>query len=79
MGIKLHVAWRDKPTRKGFSVIDSNGERSITIIGDRLSPNHNDDLDWATLNDMDGVFITAGDKELFKRSRVAKTLSLIHI
>ena len=32
MGIKLHVAWRDKPTRKGFSVIDSEGERSITII-----------------------------------------------
>ena len=47
MGIKLHVAWRDKPTRKGFSVIDFDGERSITIIGDRLSPNHNDDLDWA--------------------------------
>ena len=57
-------------------MIDSDGERSITIIGDRLSPNHNDDLDWATLNDMDGVFITAGDKELFKKSRIAKILSV---
>ena len=74
MGIKLHVAWRDKPTRKGFSVIDSEGERSITIIGDRLSPTHKDNLDWSILNDMDGIFITAADKEIFKKSRIANTL-----
>ena len=74
MGIKLHVAWRDKPTRKGFSMIDSEGERSITIIGDRLAPTHKDNLAWSTLNDMDGIFITAADKELFKISRVANTL-----
>ena len=74
MGIKLHVAWRDKPTRKGFSVIDSEGERSITIIGERLTPSHNDILDWSILNDMDGIFITAADKEIFKKARNAKTL-----
>ena len=32
MGIKLHVAWRDKPTRRGFSLIDSQGERAITAV-----------------------------------------------
>ncbi len=74
MGIKLHVAWSDKPTRKGFSVIDSDGERSITIIGERIAPNHKDNLDWATLNEMDGIFITAADKEIFKKSRIAKIL-----
>ena len=74
MGIKLHVAWRDKPTRKGFSVIDSAGERSITIIGDRLAPTHKDNLDWNILNEMDGIFITAADKQIFKKSRIAKTL-----
>ena len=74
MGIKLHVAWRDKPTRKGFSVNDSEGERSITIIGDRLAPIHKDNLDWSILNDMDGIFITAADKEIFQKSRIAKTL-----
>ena len=76
MGIKLHVAWRDQPTRKGFSLTDSEGERSITIIGERLSPNHNDNLDWNTLNEMDGIFITAADKELLKKSRFAKTLCM---
>ena len=74
MGIKLHVAWRDKPTRKGFSIIDNEGERSITIIGDRLAPTYKDNLDWSILNDMDGIFITAGDKEIFKLSRRAKIL-----
>ena len=74
MGIKLHVAWCDKPTRKGFSLIDSEGERSITIIGDRLAPTHKDNLDWSILNEMDGVFITAADMQIFKKSRIAKTL-----
>ena len=74
MGIKLHVAWRDKPTRKGFSLIDSYGERSITIIGDRLAPSHKDNLDWSILNNMDGIFITAADIEIFKKSRIAKVL-----
>ena len=74
MGIKLHVAWCDKPTRKGFSLIDSEGERSITIIGNRLAPTHKDNLDWSILNEMDGVFITAADMQIFKKSRIAKTL-----
>ena len=74
MGIKLHVAWREKPTRKGFSLIDSYGERSITIIGDRLAPNHKDNLDWSILNDMDGIFITAADAEIFKKSRIVEVL-----
>ncbi len=42
MGIKMHVAWRDKPTRRGFSLIDSQGERAITVIGERLAPTHKD-------------------------------------
>ena len=74
MGIKIHVAWRDKPTRKGFSIIDSESERSITIIGDRLAPTHKDNLDWSSLNDMDGIFITAADEEIFKKARVTKAL-----
>ena len=74
MGIILHVAWRNIPTRKGFSLIDSEGERSITIIGDRLAPNHKDKLDWSILKNMDGIFITAADEELFKKSRDAPAL-----
>ena len=74
MGIDLHVAWRDKPTRKGFSLTDSEGERSITIIGERLEPNFNDDLEWNLLRKMDGIFVTASDSRILKEARKAKTL-----
>ena len=74
LGLKVHVAWREFPTRKGFSLIDNNGDRAITIIGDRLSPKHQDNLNWNILNEVDGIFITAGDKELFMKSRQAKVV-----
>ena len=74
VGLKLHIAWRNEPTRKGFSIIDNHGERSITIIGKRLSPSFSDNLDWNLLEDMDGIFITAGDIDIFKKSREAKIL-----
>ena len=74
MGIKLHVAWRDKPTRRGFSMIDSQGERAITVIGERLATNCRDNLDWSILKKMDGIFITASDSEIFKMARSASIL-----
>ena len=74
MGIKLHVTWRDKPTRRGFSMSDSNGERAITVIGERLAPTHEDNLEWNILEEMDGIFITASDSEIFKMARSASIL-----
>ena len=73
-GMKLHVAWRDKPTRRGFSLIDSYGERAITVIGDRLAPTYKDNLDWNIFEKMDGIFITASDSEIFKKARLADVL-----
>ncbi len=74
MGIIMHVAWRNLPTRKGFSLVDKSGERSITIVGDRLAPFSKDDLSWHFLKEMDGIFITAGDEDIFKKSRSCPVL-----
>ena len=74
LGIKLHIAWRSESTRKGFSLIDNQGERSITIIGKRLAPSSNDNLDWNILSKMDGIFMTAGDSRLLKICRNANIL-----
>jgi ribokinase len=74
MGIKLHVTWLDIPTRRGFSLIDSQGERAITVIGKRLAPSYKDNLDWSILKRMDGIFITASDSEIFKMARSAPIL-----
>ena len=76
MGLNLHVAWRDIPTRKGFSLIDSKKERSIIIIGERLEPRFNDNLRWEILSEMDGIFITAGDEKLFTKASVFSSLLL---
>ena len=74
MGIKLHVSWLNKPTRRGFSLIDCDGERAITVIGERLAPVHKDKLEWEIFEKMDGIFITASDSEIFKKARIAGSL-----
>ena len=63
LGLNLKVAWREKPTRKGISLISKDGERAITVIGERLPPIASDDLPWSDMKNYDGIFITATDKE----------------
>ena len=63
LGLNLKVAWREKPTRKGISLISNDGERAITVIGERLQPIASDNLPWNDMKNYDGVFITATDKE----------------
>src|SRR4051794_11358508 len=43
-GLTVHVAWRDTPTRRGFTYLDDGGERTITVIGERLAAHGDDDL-----------------------------------
>ena len=55
-------------------MIDSQGERAITVIGERLAPNYRDNLDWSIFKTMDGIFITASDSKIFKMARSASIL-----
>ncbi|MFM7264093.1 MAG: PfkB family carbohydrate kinase, partial [Cyanobium sp.] len=61
LGLELHVAWREGATRRGVSFVDNRADRSITVIGERLSPTAADPLPWDSLADCDGVFATAAD------------------
>ncbi|MDQ3954610.1 MAG: PfkB family carbohydrate kinase [Actinomycetota bacterium] len=73
MGLRLHIAWRPEPTRRAVTHIDAEGERTITVLGDRLAPTAADPLPWDELEHIDGVYFTAGDTgavELARRSRV---------
>ena len=38
LGLRVSVVWRDQPTRRAITYIDADGERSITVVGQRLSP-----------------------------------------
>ena len=75
LGLTVHVAWRkDEPTRRAFVYLDDNAERTITVIGPRLSPCGDDPLPWDDLRDVDALYFTAGDAEAVRRSRAARTM-----
>ena len=75
LGLNLKVAWREKPTRKGISLISKDGERAITVIGERLQPIASDNLPWSDMKNYDGIFVTATDREGLRLARNAKFLS----
>ena len=75
LGLEVHVAWREVPTRRGVSMVDGEGDRAITVIGERLTPSLDDDLPWEALVDCDGLFVTAADASLMKACRSAAVLA----
>ena len=75
LGLEVHVAWREAPTRRGVSLVDGEGDRAITVIGERLTPSLDDNLPWETLGEFDGLFVTAADAPLLKACRSAAVLA----
>jgi ribokinase len=73
-GVTVHAAERPRPHRRGFTHLDAAGERTITIMGDRILPRGDDPLPWQQLAGLDGVYFTAGDAEAARKARRAKTL-----
>lgn len=74
MGVKVAVAWRPGPTRRAFTHIDATGERTITVLGDRMSPSSADDLPWSDLEDVGALYLTAGDAGAVRAAREAGIL-----
>jgi ribokinase len=74
LGVEVEAAIRDEPTRRGLTILDSGGERTIITIGDRLAPRGGDSLDWCGLEGADGVYFTAGDAGALRAARAASVL-----
>ena len=74
LGLRVEVAWRPEPQRRAFVYVDAAGERTITVIGDRLGPSSSDPLAWRELEQMDAVYLTAGDAGAVRAARSARTL-----
>ncbi len=73
--MRVEAAWRDEPQREAFTFTDAAGERTITVIGDKLVARGSDPLPWGELEDMDAVFFAAGDEEALRLARAARLLS----
>lgn len=74
MGFTVHSVFRDEPTRRGIVHIDDVGERTITVIGNRLHANGDDDLPWDLLDEAGACYFTAGDIGTLKHARRARVL-----
>ena len=74
-GVRVAAAVRrGVPTRRGFTHIDVTGERTITVIGERLAPSVADDLPWDELATLDAIYVTAGDGPALHAARAARVL-----
>ena len=73
-GLELHAARREANTRRAFSHLSDDHERTITVFGDRLVPHGDDDLPWDRLSGADAVYFTGGDVGALQAARAARVL-----
>jgi ribokinase len=74
LGLRVEAVFRPEAQRRGFVHVDAAGERTITVIGERLGPRAEDPLPWGELADTDAVYFTAGDPGAALAARTARTL-----
>lgn len=73
-GVAVEAEFDAKPTRRGFTYVDGEGERTITVIGEKLHPLETHHLPWMELARCDGVYFTAGDPGALRAARRARVL-----
>ncbi len=61
-------------TRRGFTYLDDDHERTITILDPRIVPHAADPLPWAELGELDAIYFTGGDVGALRAARAAKVL-----
>jgi ribokinase len=74
LGVRVEAAFRPGPQRRGFVFVDAAGERTITVVGERMGPRGSDPLPWEELADVDALYFTAGDASAAQAARAARTL-----
>src|SRR5712691_7286843 len=61
-GVRMHVAETNQPQRRAFTHVDEHGERTITVLGDKLRPSGEDgSLPWELTARADAVYFVSGD------------------
>ena len=66
----VHTQWFEQATRRAFTHVDRNGERTITTIGPKLLPHGP-----LPLEGTDTIFFVAGDAEALRSARAARFLA----
>jgi ribokinase len=74
LGCRVHAAIRNEPQRRAFTYLDQDGERTITLMGNKLHPHGADLLPWTELAEVDAVYFSAGDPDALRAARQARAL-----
>ena len=73
-GVRVELAVRPDRQRHGFTYLDGGGERTITVIGERMGPRRADPLPWDELAETDAVYFVSGDVEAVRAARASRVL-----
>lgn len=74
LGVRCEVAWRTVEQRRGFCYLDDDGERTITLLSEKLRPHRDEPLPWDGLASFDAVYFTGGDADAARAARAARVL-----
>ena len=75
LGVDVRSIPEAEPTRRAFTYVDETGERTITVLGDKLLPRGGDSrLPWRDLAGLDAVYFVSGDAEAVHQARLARVL-----
>ena len=74
LGVRVHAAPRDAMQRWGFVHLDDDGERTISIVGERHAPVGADDLPWERIDGAAAVFVSGGDNAAMREARRGELL-----
>ena len=75
LGIVVHAQVEDEPQRQAVVFVDEGGERTITVLGDKLRPRlTRADLPWEELRSCDAVYFVSGDAGSARAARKAEVL-----
>jgi ribokinase len=75
LGVELRAIPDVEATRRAFTFVDESGERTITVLGEKLRPRGGDSrLPWHELGGMDAVYFVSGDADALQHARSARVL-----
>jgi ribokinase len=69
LGVDVRASFQNVPTRRAVTLIDADGERTITTFGPRLDPCAEDRSDRCGAGQLDAVYFTAGDEAALRAVR----------
>jgi ribokinase len=73
-GVAVHAGPRPAPQRRALVHVDADGERTITVVGERMAPRGADELPWEELAEVDALYFAGGDAGALRAARAARVL-----